>query len=291
LEKQNIEKEQVEKTLCGRVDELQKKLEELEKKLEEKDSELGRVEVELKSRDEKDRERQEIEAALRNELKETKRRNKNTESNFEEVATILKIKNEEMARNLEELKKKLEEKDSELGRVETELKRRDEKDRERQQIEAALRSKLKETQRRNKNTESHFKEVATILKIENEEMDRNLQELLQIQQVKEREWNNVESALRGQLGQLKKKISHMDRDKKKLVDASKQRHVYEDDEETQRRRFKDLQDEDGVLKEATGPFKCVKDSFKFMMTCQKFYISVFVLFICLGCINRLFNFF
>jgi cytidylate kinase len=46
----------------------------------------------------------------------------------------------------------LEEKDSELGRVEMELERRDEKDRERQQIEAPLRNKLKETQRRNKNT-------------------------------------------------------------------------------------------------------------------------------------------
>ena len=109
-------------------------------------------------------------------------------------------------KKLEELEKKLEENDSELGRVEMELKRRDEKDRERQQIESAFRNKLKETQRRNKNTKIHFKEVATILNIKNEEMDRNLQELLRMQQVKERDWNNVEAALRGQVEQLKNKF-------------------------------------------------------------------------------------
>ena len=130
LQIQYIEKEQVEKNLCGRVDNLQKKSEELGKKLEEKDSELGRVEMELK--------------------------------------------------------------------------RRNAKDTERQQIEAAFRNKLKETQRRNKNTKSHFKEVANILNIKNEEVDRNLQELLRMQQVKERDWNSVEAALRGQVEQLKK---------------------------------------------------------------------------------------
>ena len=44
-------------------------------------------------------------------------------------------------------------------------------------------------------------------------MDRNLQELLRMQQVKECDWNNVEAALRGQVEQLKKKISYMDRDR------------------------------------------------------------------------------
>jgi hypothetical protein len=107
-------------------------------------------------------------------------------------------------KKLEELEKKLEENDSELGRVEMELKRRDEKDRERQQIESAFRNKLKETQRRNKNTKSHFKEVATILNIKNEEMDRNLQEMLRMQQVKEHDWNTVEATLRGQVEQLQK---------------------------------------------------------------------------------------
>ena len=85
-----------------------------------------------------------------------------------------------------------------------ELERRDEKDRERQQIEAPLRNKLKETQRRNKNTKRQFKEVATILNINNEEMDRNLQEMLRMQQVKEHDWNNVKAALCGQVEQLKK---------------------------------------------------------------------------------------
>ena len=190
-------------------------------------------------------------------------------------------------KKLEELEKKLEEIDSELGRVEVELKRWDVKDRESQQREAALRNKLKETKRRNKNTKSHFKEVATNLKIKNEEMDRILQELLWMQQVKEHDWNNVEAALRGQVEQQKKTISDMDRDRKKLEDAIKQRH----DKETRRRGFKDLRDEDGVRGEATRALECVKDSFKFMMTCQKVYIAVFVLSICLGWINSLFNFF
>ena len=36
-------------------------------------------------------------------------------------------------------------------------------------------------------------------------MDRNLQELLWMQQVKERDWNNVEAGIRGQV-ELKKKF-------------------------------------------------------------------------------------
>ena len=148
---------------------------------------------------------------------------------------------------------------------------------------------------------------------------RDLQDKLQKQYI---EKEQVVKTLCGRVDELQKKleekdselgrvemelktISDMDRDRKKLEDPSKQRHDYQGDKETLRRGFEGLQDEDfedlqdedfefqdedGVLEEATRPLECVED-FNLIMTCQGVYISVFVLSLCFGWIDRLIIFF
>jgi chromosome segregation ATPase len=118
----------------------------------------------------------------------------------------------------------------------TEFKELDEKDREREQVEATLRRQIEEIERRMEERESHCKELETILHGQIEDLDRELTEKMSIHREEKRDWKKVEGALCGQIEELKRTISDMDSDRQKDKDV----HV----EETLHGQMEDHQDED-----------------------------------------------
>jgi predicted component of type VI protein secretion system len=60
-------------------------------------------------------------------------------------------------------------------------------------------------------------QVEIILNSQIKELDRKLQEQINVHREEKRDWKNVEKALRGQIKQLKNTIAVMDSDKQKGI--------------------------------------------------------------------------
>jgi hypothetical protein len=89
--------------------------------------------------------------------------------------------------------------------------------------EATLRSEKRVVETVLEETERHCRQVKTMLHgqiCQTEELERGLQKRMCFQKGKVRDWKNVESALRGQIKQLKQSVSLMDRHREKVMDTS-----------------------------------------------------------------------
>ena len=236
----------------GYTEELKKKLEDrddliisLQKKLEEKESEMNEMKANFRSEisglvnklEEKDNEREQAEDALRSQIEEMKRKTETTENHCQEVETLLKSEIE--------LRRKVEEQNS-IYRVE----RRDFK-----KLEFALRGQVKELKNKDAGTERDRLEVEDTLTFEIE-LNRKLKKQINIYREERSDSEEAEEALRGEINQVKKKNSRMERDSGKLEDTlpcyideqedeRKPTDKDGDDEETMCRQSQHLQVEDG----------------------------------------------
>jgi chromosome segregation ATPase len=263
LEEKIICKDQVEASLRACVNELQKKL-------EESDSERHRVEAMLRGRvseleeklDKKESELCDCKA-VEETLQDRVTQHKKTISKVDRMASKLRDRVNELEENLKERVCEKEQAVAMLyGRVNEFQKKVDE-----------LQHKLEDADCESSRVEAIFRRRVSELEEKLEEKGSELSE-----------YNKVEEVLRGQVKQLKKTISEMDSNRGKVEDTRKQTHVCEVDEETLRRQFEDLQDEDD-LEAATGPFGDTGNIFDHALHSVEICCFVLILSIILGHIN------
>jgi chromosome segregation ATPase len=229
LKAKDREKEQMESNFLGISFGYQKEMEEITRSGYETMTKLGKRYNEIvKENDQMESTLRATIVKLEKELEETKCLKNEAEAKMCGLEKKLKEKDSKRYKmkaaysdKITGLKKKLKEKVSERDQVIRTLRGQIEEEREANlTAEAILCSEKREMERVMKETERYCSKVETMLcgKIcQTEELERKLQKRMCFQE-KMHDWKNVEKALRGQIKQLKERVSLLESDKEKMID-------------------------------------------------------------------------